>query len=83
MILNDLAELTGEPVSAYRLINSKFPPIGLFDDAEEFEALYQIQALTNPRLQNDHLPIRHSPSNHRGHQGEYTEKATRIRTGPA
>ncbi|WP_300726981.1 RES family NAD+ phosphorylase [Pseudomonas sp.] len=56
VILNDLAELTGELVSAYRLVNSKFPPIGLFDDvadADEFEALYQIQALTNPRLQNE------------------------------
>lgn len=38
---------------AYRLINSKFPPIDLFEDVadkEAFEALYQIQALTNPRL---------------------------------
>jgi hypothetical protein len=40
----------------YRLVNSKFPPIELFDDvagADEFQALYQIQALTNPRLQNE------------------------------
>ena len=38
------------------MVNSKFPPIALFDDvadAEDFEALYQIQALTNPRLQNE------------------------------
>jgi hypothetical protein len=38
------------------LINSKFPPIALFDDvadASEFDALYQIQALTNPRLLNE------------------------------
>jgi len=43
-------------VQAYRLVNSKYPPIALFDDvadADEFEALYQIQALTNPRLQNE------------------------------
>jgi hypothetical protein len=43
-------------LQAYRLVNSKFPPIALFDDvadADEFEVLYQIQALTNPRLQNE------------------------------
>ena len=47
----DLLETTG-----YRLVNSKYPPIALFEDvadAEEFESLYQIQALTNPRLLND------------------------------
>lgn len=41
---------------AHRLVNSKFPPIDLFDDvadAQEFETLYQIQALTNPRLLNE------------------------------
>ncbi len=41
---------------AYRLVNSKFPPIDLFDDvadAEEFEILYQLQALTNRRLHNE------------------------------
>ncbi|GIZ13943.1 RES family NAD+ phosphorylase [Pseudomonas sp. NCCP-436] len=54
--LADLPGLEGESLQAYRLVNSKFPPIGLFDDvadAEDFEALYQIQALTNPRLQNE------------------------------
>src|SRR5258705_221801 len=41
---------------AYRLVNSKFPPIALFDDvadADEFELLFEIQALTNPRLKNE------------------------------
>lgn len=41
---------------AYRLVNSKFPPISLFDDvadADEFETLFQLQALTNPRLRNE------------------------------
>ncbi len=55
-MLGDLAVLEGESLQAYRLVNSKFPPIALFDDvadAEDFEALYQIQALTNPRLQNE------------------------------
>ncbi|MBD1553502.1 RES family NAD+ phosphorylase [Pseudomonas typographi] len=53
--LANLPEGAGEALQAYRLVNSKFPPIDLFDDvadAAEFEALYQIQALTNPRLQN-------------------------------
>ena len=43
-------------LQAYRLVNSKFPPIDLFDDvadADEFEVLYQLQALTNPRLHNE------------------------------
>jgi len=43
-----------ECLKAHRLVNSKFPPIALFDDvasAEEFDALYAVQALTNPRLQ--------------------------------
>ncbi len=38
---------------AYRLINSKLPPIALFDDianAEDFPLLYRLQEMTNPRL---------------------------------
>ena len=41
---------------SYRLVNSKFPPITLFDDvadADDFEAIYALQALTNPRIQNE------------------------------
>ncbi|MFT5162038.1 MAG: hypothetical protein ACI9FJ_000606 [Alteromonadaceae bacterium] len=52
--LNKTVTLVAQP--AYRLINAKFPPIAIFDDvasAEEFEALYAIQQLTNPRLQNE------------------------------
>ena len=55
-MLAELPVLTAQAIQAYRLVNSKFPPIALFNDvadAEEFEALYQIQALTNPRLQNE------------------------------
>ena len=40
--------------TCYRLIPSKFPPINLFEDVadtEEFEDLYAVQLLTNPRLQ--------------------------------
>ena len=39
--------------TAYRLVNSKFPPIAIFDDVAdnaEFEALFRLQAKTNPRL---------------------------------
>ncbi|MBC3301736.1 RES family NAD+ phosphorylase [Pseudomonas sp. SWRI18] len=56
VMLTRLADLPGEQVHAYRLVNSKFPPIALFDDvadADEFETLYHIQALTNPRLKNE------------------------------
>lgn len=52
----DLQILPAREVMGYRLVNSKFPPINLFEDvadAEEFAALHALQALTNPRLQND------------------------------
>lgn len=45
--------LSSNSVTGYRLVNSRFPPIRLFDDVasvDEFEALYAIQARTNPRL---------------------------------
>ena len=54
--LGTLPELEPEERRGYRLVNLKFPPIDLFDDvadASEFQALFQIQALTNPRLQNE------------------------------
>ncbi|MCS2610684.1 RES family NAD+ phosphorylase [Halomonas dongshanensis] len=56
---DDVAALPRLPAArqvGHRLINSKFPPIALFDDvadAEEFAALHALQALTNPRLQNE------------------------------
>lgn len=37
-------------------MNSKYPPIHLFEDVadpEEFEALYALQAMTNPRIQTE------------------------------
>lgn len=40
----------------YRLMPSKFPPIALFEDVashEDFEILYNIQAITNPRLRQE------------------------------
>ncbi len=40
----------------YRLIPSRFPPIGLFDrvaDPADLDAIFAIQALTNPRLRDE------------------------------
>lgn len=48
-----LPRLPAREVIGHRLVNSKFPPISLFDDVasrEEFEALHALQAMTNPRL---------------------------------
>jgi hypothetical protein len=53
--LDQLPVLADNPVKAHRLVNSKFPPIAIFDDvadAHEFEDLFALQALTNPRLSN-------------------------------
>lgn len=41
---------------SYRMVNSKFPPVTLFDDVmdvEDFETAYALQALTNPRVLNE------------------------------
>ncbi|UYG01543.1 RES family NAD+ phosphorylase [Halomonas sp. GD1P12] len=70
----ELAPIPSNRVVGYRLINSKFPPIALFDDVadrDEFEALYQLQALTNPRLCNELgnlalLPLEEIPFHIRG-----------------
>lgn len=51
--LASLPRLPGGERQGYRLVNSRFPPIDLFDDvasAEEFAVLHELQALTNPRL---------------------------------
>lgn len=40
-------------LTGYRLINSKYPTIDIFDDvadSDEFEDLFLLQSLTNPRL---------------------------------
>ncbi|MCU7556079.1 RES family NAD+ phosphorylase [Alteromonas sp. ASW11-19] len=53
---SELPDLPVTDSTGYRLVNSKFPPIALFDDvadADEFEAVYACQTLTNPRLQNE------------------------------
>ncbi|MBX2808488.1 MAG: RES family NAD+ phosphorylase [Cellvibrionaceae bacterium] len=54
--LDDLPNVRCEKLTGHRLINTKFPPIHLFEDvahSEDFEALYALQSLTNPRLQTE------------------------------
>lgn len=41
---------------AYRIVPSRFPPVGLFDrisDAADLDALFALEALTNPRLRDE------------------------------
>lgn len=40
----------------WRIIPSRFPPVSLFErvaSIEEFEAIYEVEQLTNPRLRNE------------------------------
>lgn len=56
IILDGLSKIIFTRQRCYRLIPSKFPPIPLFEDVaneEEFAALYAVQALTNPRIQDE------------------------------
>lgn len=49
---------------SYRIIPSRFPPIGLFErvaDPANLEAVYAIEALTNPRLREEVGEIRLVP----------------------
>ena len=51
--LDDLPVIQAQKVKGYRLVNSKFPPISLFDDVvspEEFEVMYKLETMVNPRL---------------------------------
>lgn len=55
-MMPSLKPLDTGPVSGFRVINSRFPPISLFDDvasADEFAALYDLQRVSNPRLLNE------------------------------
>lgn len=59
---SDLPRLGAREVAARRLVNSRFPPIRLFDDVaseKDFEAIYAVQALTNPRLRAEAGDITH------------------------
>ncbi|MCG8393389.1 MAG: RES family NAD+ phosphorylase [Pseudomonadales bacterium] len=54
--IDTLARQTFRKQTGYRLVNGKYPPIAIFDDVADqadFDALYAVQALTNPRLQHE------------------------------
>jgi hypothetical protein len=54
--LADLRAYSTPSITGHRLVNAKVPPIALFEDvasSDEFEALYALQALTNPRIQTE------------------------------
>lgn len=41
---------------AFRIVSSRFPPIGIFDSVaapEDLEAIYYVESLTNPRLRDE------------------------------
>jgi hypothetical protein len=49
-----VSEVRWQP--CFRIISSRFPPIHLFErvsDAEDWEALYWLESLTNPRLREE------------------------------
>lgn len=53
---------------AYRIVPSRFPPVGVFDaiaDPKDLDALYQIEALTNPRLREEWGELSNVPKKHR------------------
>ena len=53
---------------AYRIVPSRFPPVGVFDRIAEpgdLEALYAIEAMTNPRLRDDIGELRLVPPERR------------------
>lgn len=54
--MSSLSTITFTKQRCYRLIPSQFPPIHLFEDVasnDEFEALFAVQMLTNPRIQDE------------------------------
>ena len=66
--------------TAYRLVNGKYPPIHIFDDVADqadFDALYAVQALTNPRLQHEIGDLNRVPPN-----SGPGEPWLQLRTGP-
>lgn len=53
MIHPEIPRTAVVPIKGYRLIHTKYPPISVFADVaspEEFDILFEIQELTNPRL---------------------------------
>lgn len=70
LLLNELNKKTFVKNSCYRIIASQFPPINLFEDVanvDEFEALFAIQMLTNPRIQDEIGTLERVPKEQRLH----------------
>lgn len=66
--LNALRKIAFTMQRCYRLIPSQFPPIHLFEDVannDEFEAVFAVQMLTNPRIQEEIGLLDHVPADQR------------------
>lgn len=54
--MSDLPIARTEWRPCYRIVPSRFPPVGLFDavaDPDDLEAVFQIEAMTNDRLRDE------------------------------
>jgi len=54
--------------NAYRIVPSRFPPIGVFDriaDPADLDAVFAIEAMTNPRLREETGNLQLVPREHR------------------
>jgi hypothetical protein len=52
--LPDTSRVAWRP--SYRIVSSRFPPVGLFDaiaDPADLEAIYELEGMTNPRLRQE------------------------------
>ena len=53
---------------AYRIVPSRFPPVGVYDriaDPADLDALFALEALTNPRLREEAGALKLIPPEHR------------------
>jgi len=53
---------------AYRIVPSRFPPVGVYDriaDPADLDAVFAIEALTNPRLREEAGTLKLVPKEHR------------------
>lgn len=53
---------------AWRIVSSRFPPVGVFDaiaDPADYDALYELESMTNPRLREELGAIELVPAHRR------------------